>query len=133
MARSVKFTKVEGLDDLAKAVESLKDRVASDEVKNILLAGAWVIRDEARALVPVRTGLLKENIIATRGKKQSEQLDVLVGVRYGKGGGNVAHIIEFGSSKMEAQPFFRPAVAAKKNEAGEIIAAALKKLIEEKQ
>lgn len=133
MARSVKFTKVEGLDDLAKAVEKLKGRVSGKEVQNVLLSGAFVIRDEAKARVPVDTGRLRDNIIATKGKPKGEGLDVLVGVRYGKGGGNQAHIIEHGSSKIAPRPFFRPAVSAKKTEAGEKIAEGLKKLIEDKK
>jgi len=132
MARSVNLTKVEGLKGLAQAVEALKDRVKSKEVQDILLAGAFVIRDEARANVPVDTGLLKSNIIATRGKPKGDSTDVLVGVKYGKGGGNHAALVEFGTSKMQPQPFFRPAVNAKKTEAGEIIAEGLKNLIEEK-
>jgi len=133
MARSVKFTRVEGLDDLAKAVEELKGRVSGKEVQDILLSGAFVIRDEARARVPVDTGRLRENIIATRGKPKGDETDVLVGVKYGKDGAPHAHLVEFGSSVQFPKPFFRPAVAAKKAEAGKKIAEGLKKLIEEKK
>lgn len=132
MARTLR-TKVEGLDELVKAVEALEKKVSGKEVQDVLLSGAFLIRDEARARVPVDTGLLRSNIIATRGKPKSDDgTDVLVGVRYGKGGGNTAHFSEFGTTKEAARPWFRPAVSAKKTEAGEKIAEGLKKLIEEK-
>ncbi len=133
MARSVKFTKVEGLADLADAVEKLKGKVSGDEVRRVLMRGAFVIRDEAKARVPVDTGKLKESIIATYGKKDPDDLNVLVGVKYGKGGAPHAHLVEFGTSKMQPRRFFRPAVTAKKNETGEIIAEGLRKLIEGKK
>lgn len=133
MARSVKFTKVEGLAEFADAVEKLKGKVSGEDVRKVLMRGAFVIRDEAKARVPVDTGKLKESIIATYGKKDPDDLNVLVGVKYGKGGAPHAHLVEFGTSKMPPRPFFRPAVSSKKTEAGEKIAEGLKKLIEVKK
>lgn len=135
MARSLNLTKVEGIPELAKAIEKLQKKVSGDEVRKVLMAGAMEIRDEARERAPEDTGRLKRNVIATYGKNRvspKDEIDVLVGVKYGKDGGNHAHLIEFGTSKMPAQPFFRPAVQSKKSDVAEIITDGLKNIIEEK-
>ena len=69
-----------------------------------------VVAARARAGVPVRTGMLKNSIRVVR-LKGDPKLDVRVyaGSRE-KGGAFYAHIIEFGSVKMKARPFMRPAL-----------------------
>ena len=64
------------------------------------VAAAETIADIARRLVPVDTGYLKSSIYALHLARHSQ---VKVGAKY-------AGYVEFGTYKMAAQPFLRPAV-----------------------
>lgn len=52
-----------GLRELEAALKRLGGPVARSAMRAAARAGATVIRDEARSLVPVRTGLVRENIV----------------------------------------------------------------------
>jgi HK97 gp10 family phage protein len=88
------------------------------ELKHGLMAGALIVRDEARDLVPVDTGLLRDSIFAAYG--DSKKADVLVGVsttkavRTTKAGETrtYAGVIEYGNDEHPPQPFMRPAITA---------------------
>ena len=72
---------------------------------------AGVIADKARGAVPKRTGKLGESIRYTRSRDKSKPAayvfagDTQRGLEY-------AAAVEYGTSKIEAQPFMRPAVAS---------------------
>jgi HK97 gp10 family phage protein len=63
------------------------------------------IRSIAKGLCPVDTGLLASSIESFVGFSEMGRLEVMVGssVRY-------AGFVEFGTSKMAAQPYLRPAL-----------------------
>lgn len=62
--------KVEGLDDIARAVAQLKRRIDGAVADKVVLEGAQIIRDEYRATAPVGpTGRLRNSAQAFRGKK----------------------------------------------------------------
>ena len=82
-----------------------------------------------------RPGELKRSIGIVTGKNKKQPL-MWVGPRYGKKavGDNDAwyfHFLEFGTSKMSAQPFIRPAYDATKNMIQRIIEADFEKLLNE--
>ena len=132
--------KVEGLAELAKALRELPDRVAKNGLRVSVYAGAKVIRDEARlrapraakSLVPNQPppGTLKRSVIM----KHIPELSTLtrqtffVTVRHGKKyreqgkKGTLSQdawywrFLEFGTRKMRAQSFLRPALEAKRHE-----------------
>ena len=146
--------RVEGLDELAKALKELPKRLARNGLRASVYAGAKVIRDEARLKAPVATrqlganqqppGTLKRSIIMKQIPEQSDaQKQVFfVAVRHGKKyrnqgkKGNLsqdayyAHFVEFGTVKMSPQPFMRPAFEGKKNEAVDAIKDKLAERIE---
>lgn len=67
---------------------------------------ATVILQKAKELVPVRTGFLRDS-------------GVLVGTGYGYHvafQANYAAFVEFGTSKMAAQPYLRPAIDASEHQ-----------------
>lgn len=102
------------LEQLSK-IENL-DWVAAEQ------EGMQIIAEEAIQLVPVDTGALQSTIrVETEG-------DV---VQLVAGGDDVDYhlYVEFGTIKMEAQPFMRPAIDAKKNECNKAIAENLQKQI----
>jgi len=78
--------KVEGLDELAKALEELPQDLAERALRQATAAGAAIVRDEARARAPRDTGKM---IAAAFVKKDGGQTDDVravyhVGIRAGK-------------------------------------------------
>jgi HK97 gp10 family phage protein len=126
----------EGLPELNKNVDNLLKEMGhkegqrvGDRIKRVLMGAALTIRDEARDLVPVKTGLLKSAIFAAYGDERKP--DVLVGVNH-----RIAphsHLVEFGArgGQMPAQPFMRPAIAATRGIAANMVADGLKDIIED--
>ena len=132
--------KVEGLQELDRQLRALPERVAGNALATAVSAGARVIRNEAMARAPVDTGALKSQIFTKRlrSPSPSEKMSI-VGVRSGlakyantkrnvrsgkagktyKTDGKTFYwkFIEFGTSKMAAKPFLRPAFDAKEQDA----------------
>ena len=135
------LVKVEGLTELAKALRELPDRVAKNGLRVSVYAGAKVIRDEARLRAPKATeslgpnqpppGTLKRSVIMkhipelSSLTRQTFFVTVRHGKKYRKQGkkGNLSQdawywrFVEFGTRKMRARPFLRPALEAKRRDA----------------
>lgn len=72
------------------------------------------VADRARGLVPVLSGKLKATIRVVRLKGDPKlNIRVYAGNRE-KGGAFYAHMVEYGTTKMKAKPFLRPALNASK-------------------
>lgn len=130
---------VAGLDQLAKMLKQLPANISRNVLRQAVSAGAQVIVKEARLKAPEYSGpefsekkrethpppgTLKRSIY----KKQIRELSDLgrqvffVGARHGKKSKFDAYyfrFVEFGTSRMPARPFMRPAFEAKKMEAVE--------------
>lgn len=120
---------------LLEALGGRNGREVGEEVKRVLMGGALVVRDEARDLVPVLTGNLREAIFAAYGTKRRP--DVLVGVntrmavrRDRKDKRTYAGIIEYGNDTHQAQPYMRPAITYTRGKVIAIVAEGLRKIIE---
>ena len=146
---------VQGLDQLAKALRELPQRVARNGLRAAVYAGAKVIRDEAKLQAPVATGdlgpnqpprgTLKRSVIMKQipelsgAQKQTFFVTVRHGKKYRKQGkkGNLSQdawywrFVEFGTIKMSARPFLRPAFDMKKHEAVTAIKTRLAQRIEQ--
>ena len=106
----------------AAEMDALLKQLAPDVAVNIgrraTRAGAEVIADEARRLVPVDTGELRDSIavdVPTAKRQRGETVRALVGFLNPTSGR--AHLTEFGTSKLAARPFMRPAMDAKAGDA----------------
>ena len=157
--------KVEGLKELAERLRSFGPKLARNGLRAAVSAAAQVIRKEAQDRVPVDTGLLRSEIYRKQIREQSSDTKqtYYVGVRkYKKKYANTKHnirkgritqsgkslktyetqdafywrFLEFGTPKMAARPFMRPAFESKKNEAvermKEKLAERIKKIAGEK-
>jgi HK97 gp10 family phage protein len=91
------------------------------EYKKALIVPALMVRDEARAMVPVETGLLRDSIFAAYG--DPKKADVLIGVntrqatftnKAGDVTGTYAGIVEYGDDERKPHPYMRPAIGATK-------------------
>lgn len=147
--------KVEGLKELRDAMRFFPEELREKALRKSITAGSTVIRDEARRLAPVlsqptprRTqGLLRKMIVGSKGLLRGGEATAFVRVRRigrglvkklmkksGKTGAELDPfywiMLEFGTSKMGARPFMRPAFDTKKTQAVEAIKSTLKKEID---
>ena len=153
MAKRETF-KIEGLAELGKALRELPARVARNGLRVSVYAGAKVVRDEARARAPKAEqplgpnqpppGTLKRSVIMkhipelSSLTRQTFFVTVRHGKKYRKQGkkGNLSQdawywrFVEFGTRKMRARPFLRPALEAKRREAGQAMKDRLSERIE---
>lgn len=139
-------TRIEGLDELLNKLQALPGELASRNggpVRTALFKAAAVVRDEARNRAPVRSGLMRDNIVAKRNRNPGEHdatEEYGVGVAAGskrkyantrrnrrarKAGEEYTapsvafywRFIEFGTAKLAARPFLRPAFDQTKEQA----------------
>lgn len=138
--------RIEGLDQLAKALKELPQRLARNGLRAAVYAGAKVIRDEAKLRAPISTasfdhtpGTLRRSIvmkhIPERSSKTRQTFFVTVrhGKKYRKRGQDAWYwrLVEFGTVKMSARPFLRPAFDTKKLDAVAAIRTRLAERIEQ--
>ncbi|MCS7124780.1 MAG: HK97 gp10 family phage protein [Candidatus Bathyarchaeota archaeon] len=97
MAVEIAIT-TEGVEGLQKALRSL-DESMQRAVQEKLEKWAMEVREDAKALAPVRTGRLRGSIYA---KTSGWTVEVGATAEY-------AIYVEFGTRHMQAQPFIRPA------------------------
>jgi HK97 gp10 family phage protein len=94
-----------------KAIKSM------DQAVNVALtASALVVEGQAKALVPVDTGNLRNSITHELGKKEAR---VGTNVEY-------APFVELGTVKMAAQPYLNPALEMNRSNIKKIFASAIK-------
>lgn len=91
---------VTGLDSVAKLLEELPEDIKND-ADDALEKTTDDIVEEARRLVPVRTGFLRSSIY----KVKPRQLHFIVGAF-----AHYAGYVEFGTSRMHPQPYLYPAI-----------------------
>lgn len=149
--------KIEGLDDVVQRLRALPTKLSGKNggpVRKALFAATKVIRNQARINAPEDTGFLKTQIVASRGRrnKQGVAESYRIGIKSGKrrlaftrrnvrsgragivvtreGYGFYGRMVEFGTSKMAARPWMRPAFESKKSESVDAFTSALKKEVE---
>ena len=132
----------------------MPERVARNGLRVSVYAGAKVVRDEARARAPKAVqslgpnqpppGTLKRSVIMkhipelSSLTRQTFFVTVRHGKKYRKQGkkGNLSQdawywrFVEFGTRKMRARPFLRPALEARRREAGQAMKDRLSERIE---
>lgn len=132
---------IKGLKELQNALNQLPEKIQGRPVRSAVGAAAKVVMDEAKRRVPIDTGQLCKAIYRGRSRSMSAKgkETYVVGIRKGKakyantaknrrmnrvgksyqtrGEAYYFRYIEFGTAKMAAKPFLRPAFESKKNEA----------------
>lgn len=141
--------RVDGLAELGEALKQFPEKLGQKYLRKATFAAANVIKEDAIARAPVRSGQLQEHIavfrrpddpstahyaIGVRGiklnrklKKIASKLRKIAGVKHLDIAGDVYYwrFLEFGTSKMAARPFMRPAFEAQKENALEVFRVAL--------
>ena len=143
MANAVSI-EVEGLEQLRLALRTLPEKVQSKILGAATAKAALPIRNAARAASPMKTGRLRRNIRSTRGKRNGSEASAFVSVRklnakavakFKRTTGKKATANpndafywrhhEFGTAKMRARPFLRPAFEQQKFAAVQVLKEAL--------
>ena len=146
---------IEGLDQLAQALRELPQRIARNGLRAAVYAGAKLIRDEDKLKAPKASaslgpnqpppGTLKRAVIMKQvrelsgPKRQTFFVTVRQGKQYrhqGKKGKRSQdawywRFVEFGTVKMSARQFLRPAFDLRKNDAVAAIKTRLAERIEQ--
>lgn len=128
---------IKGGKELVELMRQLPQQVETKIMRNALAAGANIIRDEARALVPVKSGLTRDSIRTSKGK--TEDGFVMAKVSLSRKRAYIGYFLEYGvaphqiwaKSKQSLvingvpigkrvwhpgfspRPFFRPAIDAR--------------------
>ena len=102
---------------LLKALSAFPKNIQNNVMTGAIRAGANVIRDEARVRVPKKTKALAKSIVSIKRRTETRnQVKFSVTPSKGKNkAGWRAHFVEFGTSKMSAKPFLRPAFEVSEN------------------
>lgn len=127
---------IEGLRDLQEKLRQLESVAGIDVCKRAARRAFKIVETDAKALVPVKTGQLRDCIKLTAQKPKNGSIIVRVGLKVtmtkvkeeieltGLGDGEDVqtymrrvkrdaswrwHYVEFGTSRMSARPFLRPA------------------------
>lgn len=107
---------IEGLKEIQDRLSKILNETTGREAKRVYLGGGIILRDQVRRNAPYdpkrKKGVhLRDAIFAAAGPEDIP--NVLVGVRIGRryqGGAPHAWLVEYGSSRSRAQPYFRPAL-----------------------
>lgn len=113
-------------------LDAALDRMAEgiqEQVRPAAQAGAQVLYEEVLARVPVsaeprtvkgktyQPGALKRAVYQTYSQDSSQNGKATYHISWNRSKAPHGHLVEFGTSKMEARPFLRPAYDAKYQEA----------------
>jgi len=104
---------------LIKALNQFPTNIQKNVMNGAVRAGANVIGNKAKTLVPKDTGTLRKSLGTTKRKsKDKAKIHFSVSPRVGgKNSGWYGRFVEFGTSKMTAKPFLRPAFEMTEKEA----------------
>lgn len=101
---------VEGIDAMANKFQKLANALSCTVIENDAFEKARIIAEDARSRAPLGpTGNLKRSLIARLLDKRGNNPRTAIAAVDRKIAPH-AHLIEFGTCKMSARPFFRPAV-----------------------
>jgi len=137
MADGVKM-EVHGLKELERKLLEMSPKLAKNALRAAVAAGARVVAAEARKNVPVDSGTLRRSIYTKQIREESgdTQQTFYVGARQGKKeqakkrDGWYFPFVEFGTEKMAARPFMRPAFESTKDAAVQAIKTRLAERID---
>lgn len=122
---------IRGLAEIQAVLSKLPARIEQRVIENALTAGGRVIVKEAKRRVPVDSGKLRDSLTVgrtTRRRGSRMKGTVYIGPR-SKVGAH-AHLVEFGTPHAPAQPFLRPALDERAQDAIKKIAERLGKGLE---
>lgn len=119
---------ITGHKKIDKLFKQLTDKVQKKVVKKAMRKGMKPVLDEVKQNVPVDTGATKKDIKIRAGKRSRDRIEVQVS---SKNDNYIPKFLEYGTSKMQARPFYRPAFESKGEQAKKTTMDELLKIIED--
>jgi len=135
--------KIEGLDGVLRKMRELSPKLQKKGLVTAVRKGANIVRDDARNRAKqfddpsTPKPIWKEIVSKVNGRRGRQEGGVVmqVGIRGGarKSGDNVFYwrFLEFGTEKMAARPFMRPALESKAEAATDAIVTELNRQLDE--
>lgn len=145
---------IKGLDEISKTLSSLPLKMEARILRGAVRAAAKPVKTEAQAIVPVKSGRLKESLrVSTKSKRGQVSAKLVAGDKK-KGGAYYAMMVESGTKPhtikarkksliiggifarsvehpgAKASPFMAPAIKAKAQAAVDAAAAYIKKRLD---
>lgn len=131
----MKMMTTSGFDALDRQLARMSRGPSPKAKMAALMAGGEIIADEARSIVHVVSGNLRDSITVSpdplnfsNQKFSQNGTTVYVGPAQGKGkphDGFYGHMVENGTFRSAAYPFMRPAIDAKAEQAGGLVMSML--------
>jgi HK97 gp10 family phage protein len=140
--------KVEGLQELERQLKQFGPKVERNGLRTSAYAGAKVFMNAVKETAPVREGTLRARVRAFKRRGQAHEARYSVGVSSGPrvkrrpvnprkrlvkypyvGPRAYSRYLEFGTSKMAARPFMRPAFNSNTSAAIEAVKRRLAKAV----
>jgi HK97 gp10 family phage protein len=124
---------VTGLEELQASIAALNAQL-NNELPAIVLEGAEIVEEEIRARAPVLSGAIVRSLDA-KSERRKDAASAIVQVEASGPDGTEHYAIfqEFGTSRMRAQPFFRPGVLAAQDKVQAHSAARIAEIIGSKE
>jgi HK97 gp10 family phage protein len=95
---------VQGLDQFLAQLEGLSSVAQSDIIRTAVMDGAYITEREAKRIVPVDTGNLKNSIRSEIDEVTHSFVSAVTGTNV-----EYAPYVELGTSRQSAKPYLRPA------------------------
>lgn len=96
---------IKGGKELYDALQQLPAKIERNVMRGAIRAGALVIQEEAKRLVPVKSGALRESIrVSVRAIRGKVFATIRAGSNKGKDAAFYAHFVEFGTAAHEERP-----------------------------
>lgn len=136
--------KIDGLDELVKTLDRLDSMEAEEGFQNGIVDGALLVIQEAKDLVPVDSGDLRDSLhiggytkltpeYRKVGSYGALKKPIGKGKTFGVFAGSTlpyAHLVELGTKRTRAKPFLRPAADTKQDEVVKAVEQAIQAVIE---
>lgn len=110
--------RVRGIEAITARMRALPKALVDRALVRACTTAAAIVRDAAKDIAPKDTGLLKEDIIIIKDKHPNwsgfDARAIVIVKWEGKDAAPYWRHVEFGTSKMAAQPFMRPAFESRK-------------------
>lgn len=120
-----------GLAELTANVNAINAQLRA-ALPEIVMQAAEILEVEIRSRAPVDTGALVASLDAKADRRKDAVSATVEIERSGKDGTeHYAIFQEFGTSKMPAQPFFRPGVEAAREKVGALMSNRVLEIIEQ--
>mgnify|MGYP001609833769 CR=1 FL=1 len=131
-----KYPKIVGLEELVGVFNALGAQVEEDKVYDVLMDAGDVVKDEVRSRAPYnpkrKKGThLRDAVFVSEGdpSKWPGGPNILVGVSAKKAPHR--HLVEYGTAKMAAKPYWRPGMRAAQEGVARTLKAGIGKLIDQ--